>query len=87
MRNQTIRLLSAAVLAGLMAAGCASSPVVKVRQPPTMDFPDGEVVLRPVPEWPQREFYDDNPVEEHVWIPAYWYQTNGRWVRIAEHWE
>ena len=59
-----------------------------VRQPPSADYPCGEVLIREPTIQPKRELVNKgNPEEEHVWVPGYWGHIGYDWVWIPAHQE
>jgi len=74
------------ISASALVTGCYSHHAA-MRQPPTVLYPTGEIIVTEPPPEPRREVVTSPPDAEHVWTPGYWMFTNSRWVWIPGHWE
>ncbi len=87
MRKQWLQLLGSIAAGSFWVTGCACSHTTLVREPATLYYPKGELVLRePVLE-PRRESEGVAPDRMFVWVPGYWTGANQKWVWIVGHWE
>jgi hypothetical protein len=90
MRKKILQLLLPGTVAVMTVMGCASdsntSPPTAVREPATMDYPCGEVLVREPTIEPCRELVDaGDPDREHYWVSGYWAKTPPGWVWIPGH--
>jgi hypothetical protein len=67
--------------------GCAYSHRAWVREPATLVYPVGEIMVTEQAPQPRRVIVDMPPDAAHVWVAGYWTQSNSRWVWIPGHWE
>lgn len=85
MRKETLRtvLLFTAVCG--LTAGCQAPHHILVRQPPTPAVTTGDLLLTE-PMIAPHPRVEVTPLEStNVWVPGYWLNINGKWVRIHGH--
>jgi WXXGXW repeat (2 copies) len=88
MKKPLPHLLFPGIVGMLVLAGCAeNSHRFWAREPATLAYPEGELVITEEPPAPRRETIGLAPDPSHVWVEGYWAYSNRKWVWIPGHWE
>jgi hypothetical protein len=87
MKKELLQQLILIAVGSVWITGCASQHPAWVREPSTVVYPFGELLVTELAPPPRHEVAGTPPDEAHVWVEGYWMASDEKWIRIPGHYE